>query len=104
VACTSIAGILVVDLRWLASRLVLVDDTEAGLSFKGCSLYEGEAAVTGAVEAPGGWLVACNYQPMARCRRRNRVTKSTGLVSISAMLSADLQAIILIRPDGFEGE
>jgi hypothetical protein len=41
VACTSIAGILVVDLRWLASRLVLVNETEAGLSFKGCSLYEG---------------------------------------------------------------
>jgi hypothetical protein len=55
VACTLIAGILVVYLRWLASRLVLVDETEAGLSFKGCSLYEGEAAVTGAVEAPGGW-------------------------------------------------
>jgi hypothetical protein len=77
VACTSIAGILVVDLRWLASRSVLVNETEAGLSFKGCSLYEGEAAMTGAVEAPGGWLVACNYQPMARYRRCNRVTKST---------------------------
>jgi hypothetical protein len=55
----------VVDLRWLASRSVLVNETEAGLSFKGCSLYEGEAAMTGAAEAPGGWLVACNYQPMA---------------------------------------
>jgi hypothetical protein len=55
--------------------------------------------VTGAVEAPGGWLVAYNYQPMAW------VTKSTGgLVSISVMLSADLQAIILIHPDGFDGE
>jgi glycine cleavage system aminomethyltransferase T len=71
---------------------------------QGCSLYEGEAAMTGAVEAPGGWLVACNYQPMAQYRRCNRVTKSTGLVSISAMLSADLQAIILIHPDGFDGE
>jgi hypothetical protein len=29
---------------------VLVNETEAGLSFKGCSLYEGEAAVTGAVD------------------------------------------------------
>jgi hypothetical protein len=77
---------------------VLVVETEACLSCKGCSLYEGEAAVTGAAEAPDGWLVACNYQPMARYQRHNRVTKSTGLVSISAMLSTDLQAIILIRP------
>jgi hypothetical protein len=38
--------------------------------------------MTGAVEAPGGWLVACNYQPMARYRRHNWVTKSTGLASI----------------------
>jgi hypothetical protein len=65
---------------------------------------KGEAALTGALVAPDGWLVACNYHPMARYWRHNRVTKSTGLVSISAMLSSDLQAIILIHPDGFNGE
>ena len=70
----------------------------------GCSLYEGEATMTGALEAPGGWLVACNYHPMAGKRRCNRVSKSTGLVSMSAILSSDLQAMILIHPDGFNGE
>jgi hypothetical protein len=77
---------------------------------RGCLLFmdahplENEATMTGALEAPGGWLDARTYHLMAQKQRCIRVITSTSLVSISTMLSSDLQAMILIHLDGFKGE
>jgi hypothetical protein len=74
------------------------------LSFIGAHPLEGEAVMTRAYVTPGGWLAERAYHPMAQKWRHIRVIMSTGLVSISVMLLSDLQAIILIHPDGFKGQ